>query len=369
MIAFVSGTDDGGIDWCCASPSSRRCWAASGSRWAMSSCGWPRSGFVSSLTCTTGSVLMARGRTDYLFYLGIVGVVLQVPAFIIGLRWGVEGVAAGHLVATVVTAVIAFNVVLRVLGQGTSAVLCAPSRQPIALARRRWRSWSWAARSALHPIDVPAVVELVVLVLVGGATYGALAFVFARGSLREVSRFFRRALMGLRWPAESNEAEYGNSRLIGQFVLSAECVDTRDGCRTTSARGAWPITRAAGDTVDGRWRTGGRLDAGVSDQRGRQTSRARRSARCSRAGTRITRSVRDVRLFVRRPVCGNPARRATSALLSGSVRIVVRGVLRTPAHRGVHFESDPLRRALPRSCGARAAPSGFRTRRACIPSH
>ena len=34
-------------------------------------------GFVNSLTCTTGSVLMARGRTDYLFYLGIVGVALQ----------------------------------------------------------------------------------------------------------------------------------------------------------------------------------------------------------------------------------------------------------------------------------------------------
>jgi hypothetical protein len=47
-------------------------------------------------------------------------------------------------------------------------------------------------QAALHPIDVPGVVELVVLVLVGGATYGTLAFVFARESLREVSRFFRR---------------------------------------------------------------------------------------------------------------------------------------------------------------------------------
>jgi PST family polysaccharide transporter len=58
-------------------------------------------GFVSSLTCTTGSVLMARGRSDLLFYLGIASVFLQVPAFIVGLKWGVAGVAAGHLVATV----------------------------------------------------------------------------------------------------------------------------------------------------------------------------------------------------------------------------------------------------------------------------
>jgi PST family polysaccharide transporter len=147
-------------------------------------------GFVSSLTCTTGSVLMARGRTDYLFYLGIVGVVLQVPAFVIGLRWGVEGVAAGHLVATVVTAVIAFYVVLRVLGQGASAFLRSVAK-PITLAGAM-ALVILGCQAALHPIDVPGVVELVVLVLVGGATYGTLALVFARESLREVSRFFRR---------------------------------------------------------------------------------------------------------------------------------------------------------------------------------
>ena len=146
-------------------------------------------GFVSSLTCTTGSVLMARGRTNYLFYLGIVGVVLQVPAFIIGLKWGVEGVAAGHLVATVVTSVIAFSVVLRVLGRGTAQFLRA-LLTPMAFAAVM-ALVVVGCRSAL-PSSTAAVIELVVLGGIGAATYAALAFVFARGSLHEVTRFFRR---------------------------------------------------------------------------------------------------------------------------------------------------------------------------------
>ncbi|MBL8526287.1 MAG: polysaccharide biosynthesis C-terminal domain-containing protein, partial [Burkholderiales bacterium] len=145
--------------------------------------------FVSSLTCTTGSVLMARGRTNYLFYLGIVGVVLQVPAFIIGLKWGVEGVAAGHLVATVVTSVIAFSVVLRVLGRGTAQFLRA-LLTPMAFAAVM-ALVVVGCRSAL-PSSTAAVIELLVLGGIGAATYAALAFVFARGSLHEVSRFFRR---------------------------------------------------------------------------------------------------------------------------------------------------------------------------------
>lgn len=146
-------------------------------------------GFVSSLTCTTGSVLMARGRTNYLFYLGIVGVVLQVPAFVIGLRWGVEGVAAGHLVATVVTAVIAFGVVLRVLEKG-AAQFAQSVAKPMAFAA--FMAVVVLGCRTLVPSHMPAVIQLVVLMLVGGATYGVLAFVFARQSLREVSRFFRR---------------------------------------------------------------------------------------------------------------------------------------------------------------------------------
>ncbi len=147
-------------------------------------------GFVNSLTCTTGSVLMARGRTNYLFYLGIVGVVLQVPAFIIGLKWGVEGVAAGHLVASFITAVIAFSVVLRVLGKGLGPFLRSIG---VPMVFAGVMALAVIGCKSLPPAnDLPAFIQFLVLVFVGAATYLALAWVFARGSLREVALLFKR---------------------------------------------------------------------------------------------------------------------------------------------------------------------------------
>ncbi|MFO1205666.1 MAG: MOP flippase family protein [Burkholderiales bacterium] len=147
-------------------------------------------GFVNSLTCTTGSVLMARGRTNYLLYLGIVGVVLQVPAFVIGLKWGVEGVAAGHLVASAITAAIAFTVVLRVLGRGTAQVLLSVGK-PIAFAMAMALA-VLACRPFILSHELPVLIQLVVLASIGGATYLALAWMFARQSLREATLLFKR---------------------------------------------------------------------------------------------------------------------------------------------------------------------------------
>lgn len=147
-------------------------------------------GFVNSLTCTTGSVLMARGHTKYLFYLGIVGVVLQIPAFVIGLKWGVEGVAAGHLVASVITAVIAFSVVLRVLGRGAGQFLRSIGT-PMAFAGVMVLAVI-GCKPLLPSHGMPAFIQLVTLAFVGAATYLALAWVLARGSLHELALLLRR---------------------------------------------------------------------------------------------------------------------------------------------------------------------------------
>jgi PST family polysaccharide transporter len=147
-------------------------------------------GFVNSLTCTTGAVLMARGRTNFLFYLGIVGVVLQIPAFLIGLKWGVEGVAAGHLVASLITAVIAFSVVLNLLRRGTRHFLRAVG-VPVAFASVMALG-VLGSKAAFSAEDLPAIVQLFTFTPIGAAIYTGLAWVFARKSLYEVARFFRR---------------------------------------------------------------------------------------------------------------------------------------------------------------------------------
>jgi len=55
-------------------------------------------GLIQSVATTTGSIFMARGRTRLQFMYGLVTGVLAVAAFIIGLRWGVYGVAGAYAV-------------------------------------------------------------------------------------------------------------------------------------------------------------------------------------------------------------------------------------------------------------------------------
>ena len=147
-------------------------------------------GFIQSLTSTTGSVLMARGRTDVLFYLGVIGTIMVVTAFLIGAQWGVVGVAAGYCIQNVVEFIPVFYIVFRELGQGlprffrTILVPMALTGVMVLVV---------LAGKALLPLGgLPAAAQLVVLALVGAATYAALGFAFARQSFQDVFRFFRR---------------------------------------------------------------------------------------------------------------------------------------------------------------------------------
>lgn len=147
-------------------------------------------GFIQSLTSTTGAVLMARGRTDVLFYLGIVGTILVVAAFLIGVQWGVAGVAAGYCVQNVVEFLPVFYIVFRVLGEDLSRFL-RTILLPIALTVAMLVV-VWICRDLLSLSELPALAQLVLLSLVGAVTYAALGFAFARQSFGDVLRFFKR---------------------------------------------------------------------------------------------------------------------------------------------------------------------------------
>lgn len=58
-------------------------------------------GFIQSVVSTTGSVFMARGKTDILFRIGVVTAIGQVSAFAIGVQWGVIGVVQCYLLANI----------------------------------------------------------------------------------------------------------------------------------------------------------------------------------------------------------------------------------------------------------------------------
>jgi PST family polysaccharide transporter len=54
-------------------------------------------GIVDSITTTVGWIFHSRGRTDIEFKLGAIQIVITLTAFIIGLHWGIRGVAVAYV--------------------------------------------------------------------------------------------------------------------------------------------------------------------------------------------------------------------------------------------------------------------------------
>lgn len=141
-------------------------------------------GFLQSLLSTTGSVLMAKGRTDLLLRLGLFTMPIQLAAFLIGVRFSVVAVAKYYFVANLIIVGPCFLVVLHVLGTPvwrllraiTPALLGALAMCAVIAGMRRV-----AAVSPAHWRE-----ELAATVAVGALAYAAFIRVTARDSLRDL---------------------------------------------------------------------------------------------------------------------------------------------------------------------------------------
>ncbi len=72
-------------------------------------------GFFQSMVSTSGSVLNSIGRSDVLRNLGLIGVPFLTLSFVIGLPWGIEGVAAAYCIANLFWVYPVIKIVLKLL--------------------------------------------------------------------------------------------------------------------------------------------------------------------------------------------------------------------------------------------------------------
>jgi PST family polysaccharide transporter len=59
-------------------------------------------GLIQSIATTTGSIYQAKGKTDWMFRWGILSGLIYISGFIIGLNWGVIGVAISYLMSSII---------------------------------------------------------------------------------------------------------------------------------------------------------------------------------------------------------------------------------------------------------------------------
>jgi O-antigen/teichoic acid export membrane protein len=153
-------------------------------------------GFIQSLVSSTGTVLMARGSTALMLRLGLTGAALQVGAVAFGAAWGVEGVAAGYLAASLVNAVPALYFSARQIGIGFGSLVRAIA--PAMAAALFMVSVLRAIAPLLAPPQHNGLPGLLLQVGAGVVAYGAASLALLRPQLHSL-----RSLLGFQKKAEA----------------------------------------------------------------------------------------------------------------------------------------------------------------------
>ncbi len=152
-------------------------------------------GFIQSVVSTTGTVLMARGSTALMLRLGVLGTALQVCAFVIGARWGIEGVACAYLIANILNALPALYFSARLIGVGPIAL--ARCMAPAVCAALFMAAAVMTLRAPVEAALPNALLAFVALVAIGALVYGATSLVLLQPQLLSL-----RAFLGFQKKAE-----------------------------------------------------------------------------------------------------------------------------------------------------------------------
>jgi O-antigen/teichoic acid export membrane protein len=143
-------------------------------------------GFLQSLISTTGSVFMSTGRTDLMMRLGLLGTILQVGSFFIGVNWGIEGVACCYLIANILNGIPHFYFAVKQLHSNLMGLVRAiwqPVLFSIVMVAILYVLYFWLLRKEMSQQAL-----FVVIAVAGAAIYSALTFTFSKALVQDCKR-------------------------------------------------------------------------------------------------------------------------------------------------------------------------------------
>ena len=131
-------------------------------------------GIVQSLHTLNGEVLMALGRAGTLLRYTALWTFATLTAVAIGLQWGLVGVAVAYTIAIAIVEPLRAYVTTRALG--IPFLRLVRSLTGVAQATAVMAAVILVARELLISAEAPASLQLVLLILLGGAGYVAACF-------------------------------------------------------------------------------------------------------------------------------------------------------------------------------------------------
>ena len=147
-------------------------------------------GLIQSVGTTVGVIYQAKGRTDWMFRWGLGAGIFVVMVFVLGLRWGIVGVAVAYALASFILAYPSFFIPFRLIRlkfsqmiRFVAASFLNSSLMFVALVLLR----------AILPSSLPNPIVLALCVIVGFVVYGFASWLTNREQIKELW-----ALTGLR---------------------------------------------------------------------------------------------------------------------------------------------------------------------------
>lgn len=141
-------------------------------------------GFIQSIVSSTGTVFMARGRTNVMAWLGTFNAVLTVTAFALGVQFGVIGVAAFYFAANVLHAIPCLFFAMRTLESSPKSLLKAIA-VPVASALLMGLGVA-GLQGLFPPLHVGDFTGLAISIAAGGLMYGFLVVMVFRQDLADL---------------------------------------------------------------------------------------------------------------------------------------------------------------------------------------
>ncbi len=151
-------------------------------------------GMLQSISSTMNLIYQTQGRTMLMFLWGVVSSVVIVASFVVGLHWGIVGVAAAYLIVTTALFYPQMAIPFRLIGLRFRRFIGGLT--PVILATAGMATLVGGLRALLQSVGASDLVVLVSGVTLGTAAYVGLIAVIDRGiftGLRNIWRDLRSA--------------------------------------------------------------------------------------------------------------------------------------------------------------------------------
>lgn len=145
---------------------------------------------IQSIGATVGWIYQSQGRTDIMFRWGIFSTIINITAFIVGLRWNVEGVTISYAIASLVLLFPNFSIPFKLINLKVGFFV--KQFKSIFLATVGMGSTVFMLRFFMETVlKKNDLIILITAIIIGVFSYTSFLFLLDRNLFKEVLQLFK----------------------------------------------------------------------------------------------------------------------------------------------------------------------------------